>query len=217
MERYRIAIVIPAYNEQLTIEAVVKNVRHLGLVIVVDDGSSDRTSDIAVENGAHLVRHIKNQGYEAALNTGFSYAADRNCDVIATFDADGQHTAKDLENLFCELQKGYDLVIGKRFELPRLSERIFAIFSRYFWGISDPLSGLKVYKTTLYKEQGFFDNQKLIGTQLLRFALQQKKRITEKDILTLQRQDGSRFGSSLESNIKILRVIFLLFLLRINL
>ena len=74
MDRSRIGIVIPALNESLTIENIVKTVVKYGLPIVVDDGSVDDTSKLAVSAGAVVVSHLQNCGYDCALNSGFKKA-----------------------------------------------------------------------------------------------------------------------------------------------
>src|SRR5439155_7954334 len=95
-------VVIPAHNEELMLGSVIDDV--IGLypdadVVVVDDGSSDRTHDVAATRGVHLLRHIVNLGQGAALRTGFDFALASGAAIIATFDADGQMDARDLPDL----------------------------------------------------------------------------------------------------------------------
>ena len=71
MEVFKLGIVIPAFNEAITIAGVVNSIKAFGTVIVVDDGSTDETVNIASANGAMVVSHGENKGYEAAINTGF--------------------------------------------------------------------------------------------------------------------------------------------------
>ncbi len=109
-------IVIPAYNEELTIGSVVALARKYGDVLVVDDGSGDRTSEIAREGGATVIRHSTNRGKGAALKTGFEYALSREYDVVVTIDADGQHNPDEIPLLLEPIIKGEaDLVIGSRY------------------------------------------------------------------------------------------------------
>ena len=88
MGKYKIAIIIPAFNEEVTIFRVVQSVRGYGEVIVVNDASTDETEKIAEKAGAILVNHKNNEGYDAALNSGFAKAGELNCDVVITFDAE---------------------------------------------------------------------------------------------------------------------------------
>lgn len=91
MVEHKVAIVIPAFNEEHTIAKVVRSLTGFGTVVVVDDGSEDKTAKIAKENGAVVIYHEKNTGYDSALNTGFNKAFGIKSDAVITIDADGQH------------------------------------------------------------------------------------------------------------------------------
>lgn len=109
-------IVIPAYNEELTIGSVVALAKKYGDVLVVDDGSKDRTSEIAQNAGAIVVRHETNKGKGAALKTGFGYALSNAYDVVVTIDADGQHNPDEIPHLIEPIiKREADLVIGSRY------------------------------------------------------------------------------------------------------
>ena len=90
-------VVIPLYNEDQVIADVVKDVREVfPQVVCVDDGSRDRSADLAEAAGARVVRHPVNLGQGAALQTGFDYAlSDPAMRYVVTFDADGQHQVSD--------------------------------------------------------------------------------------------------------------------------
>ena len=112
-----IYIVIPAYNEEKLIKSTLKKLKDEGYnnIIVVDDGSSDKTHDITKEEGVIVCKHIINRGLGGALGTGISCALLYNPKVIITFDADGQHDPKDIEKVAKPiLEDGYDVVIGSR-------------------------------------------------------------------------------------------------------
>ena len=108
---------IPAYNEEKTIAKVVLLAQeHVDMVIVCDDGSNDMTADIAKGLGAVVVRHDKNLGYGAALQTLFSKAKTLNACILVTMDADGQHDAREILKLIEPLiDDKADVVIGSRF------------------------------------------------------------------------------------------------------
>ena len=91
MVEHKVAIVIPAFNEEHTIAKVVRSLTGFGTVVVVDDGSEDKTAKIAKENGAVVIYHEKNTGYDSALNTGFNKAFGIKLDAVIIIDADGQH------------------------------------------------------------------------------------------------------------------------------
>ena len=117
----RVAIV-PAHNEQGSVGRVVREIRAVdpGLeVVVVDDGSVDRTAVEAAEAGARVVRLPFNLGIGGAVQTGFRYAAEHGFDLAVRLDGDGQHDPGQLERLVAPILAGEaDLVVGSRFVAP---------------------------------------------------------------------------------------------------
>jgi polyprenyl-phospho-N-acetylgalactosaminyl synthase len=113
----RVFVVIAAYNEAPLIEAVVADVRRASYpAVVVDDGSTDATGEIAVRAGAFVVAHPVNLGQGAALQTGLDFALARGADILVTFDADGQHRAADIPPLIEALTaNNADYALGSRF------------------------------------------------------------------------------------------------------
>src|ERR671918_217908 len=114
----RVAIV-PAHNEEGSIAAVVREIRAFdpGLeVVVVDDGSVDRTAALAAEAGAHVVRLPFNLGIGGAVQTGFQYALQHGFQLAVRLDGDGQHDPRELPRLLEPLLAGEaDIVVGSRF------------------------------------------------------------------------------------------------------
>lgn len=114
----KIGVLIPALNAADTIAKVIEGVGKfipVESVIVVDDGSSDKTSSIATMCGARIVKHIINRGKGAALQTGFDFALQSSCDAIITIDADLQHPPEYIPqfiNLYSS--ERYDIIIGSR-------------------------------------------------------------------------------------------------------
>jgi hypothetical protein len=118
--RDRVAVVIPAYNEEDSIGEVLPRVPTTvcGIetaVLVVDDGSRDRTGDIARAHGAAVARHVINRGGGAALRTGYRLTADAGATVVVTLDADGQHLPEEMSRLVAPVIEGeVDLAHGSR-------------------------------------------------------------------------------------------------------
>jgi glycosyltransferase involved in cell wall biosynthesis len=112
----RVWVVVAAYNEGSVISRVVSELKRRGYaVVVVDDGSSDRTAEAAAAADV-IVRHSINLGQGAALQTGIDFALEREADVIVTFDADGQHRAADIEKLVQAIRiADVDFALGSRF------------------------------------------------------------------------------------------------------
>lgn len=112
----KILVVVPAKDEELTIGSVVTLAKQHGEVLVVDDGSEDRTSVIAELSGAKVIRHEINLGKAEALRTAFRYATENNYDVVVCLDGDGQHNPDEIPLLLEPTIKGEaDLVIGSRY------------------------------------------------------------------------------------------------------
>jgi len=109
-------IVIPTFNESKAIAKLVSEIRNLNLpVLVIDDGSSDNTAEIAQKDGAEVVRNDHNLGKGASLAKGFRLALEKGYDAVITMDGDGQHLPQDLP-LFLSAAtfQGNDIVIGNR-------------------------------------------------------------------------------------------------------
>jgi glycosyltransferase involved in cell wall biosynthesis len=113
----RVWAVIAAYNEATRLDATLHNLRAQPVsVVVVDDGSGDRTSTVALTHEVWVLRHLINCGQGAALQTGMDFALRQGADIIVTFDADGQHSADDLPRLVEPIVSGVaDVVLGSRF------------------------------------------------------------------------------------------------------
>jgi len=116
-----ICVVMPAFNEEATIgETLAALPGYVDHVIVVDDGSSDRTASIAEEKGATVFRHKRNRGVGAAFNTGLRAALAVGADITVNMDADGQFDPKDIEKLVEPMVEGKaQFVTASRFMDPR--------------------------------------------------------------------------------------------------
>ena len=213
MDRSRIAIVIPALNEAGTIAAVVAAVSAYGTPVVVDDGSLDDTAALALRAGAKVVSHPDNQGYDAALNSGFAHAAALGCEYVITVDADGQHNPGQIGEFIALLDQGHDLVLGVRDRRQRFSEHVFAAVARCIWGLHDPLCGMKAYRMALYRERRVFDSFRSIGTELAIRSVARGRRFVERPTLIRDRVDAPRFARRFSSNLKILRALGILLML----
>jgi glycosyltransferase involved in cell wall biosynthesis len=127
-----VAALIPAYNEAAPIGAVIEAIRRYAeAVLVVDDGSSDGTAEVARAGGAEVVSHPTRRGKGVAIRTGLDRLAGRGHRYILMLDADGQHDPEDAPRLIEAAEiEGYDLVIGYRVLDPELSGAV-----RYYTNI----------------------------------------------------------------------------------
>lgn len=110
----KISVVLPAKNESGAIGTTVSLIAELNVVdeiIVVNDGSTDNTKEIAEQAGAKVITHPYSKGNGAAIKTG---AREASGDIIIFMDADGQHNPQDISNLIEQINQGYDLVVGAR-------------------------------------------------------------------------------------------------------
>lgn len=157
----QLTIVIPAYNEEESLGDVLKQLDGLreelsARVIVVDDGSADRTAAIAQEAGVDVIRHRRNKGYGAALKSGIREA---DTEYVLTLDADGQYRAVDIVKLW-EVAGEYDMVSGRRTQL--LHSKLWRMPGKWLlmWmanyltkqKIPDLNSGLRLFRTDVIKK-----------------------------------------------------------------
>lgn len=135
----RWCVLIPCLNEEAAIQSVIESVLALGAqVIVVDDGSDDRTPDIVATLPVTLLRHTRRRGKGEALRQGFREAMRQGCEAVLTMDGDGQHLASDIPRIVATANRHPDhIVIGARLldkaQQPKGRRRANAVAD---WGIS---------------------------------------------------------------------------------
>ena len=160
MSSSQFAVIIPAYNEESRVGDVIKKTLHYTkLVIVVDDGSSDKTSTAAKNSGAIVVKHAVNLGKGAALKTGCELALKLGAEKIIFMDADGQHNPKNIPKFIGFLEK-YDVVIGYRslnMKMPfvlRLGNWAIAAAARFLYNLDleDTQCGFRAFNKRVYKK-----------------------------------------------------------------
>ena len=109
-------IIIPCYNDAAFLERVINSVKPYGQVVVVDDGSTDNSREIAQSPHPIVLKHRLNRGQGAALETGDLYALREGAEIVVHFDADGQHQAAEIPRLIEPILKGEaNVVFGSRF------------------------------------------------------------------------------------------------------
>lgn len=183
----KICALIPAFNESGWIASVVQGAKeHGGLVVVIDDGSTDRTAEIAEAAGAVCLRHKKNEGKGSALRTGILYVLERDFSHVLFLDGDGQHRPEDIPRLIEAARRtGADIVIGARqFERARMPlERYYS--NRMASTVASWLAGQQV----LDSQSGF----RLIRVDKLRgLELKAKRYEIEMEILIKMSRAGCR-------------------------
>ena len=188
-----IVAILPAYNEEVSIGSVVlRTRRYADRVIVIDDGSSDRTAEVARLAGAEVIRHPKNLGKGAALRTGFEFV--NGAKVIVTMDADGQHDPSDIPKLVEPILTGEaDMVNGSRYingnkkDTPmyrRLGQVVLDTVTNAESGLSvtDSQSGFRAYAAHVKDVFRFKQNGLAIESEMLADAGNAGLRIGEIEI-----------------------------------
>ena len=193
----KITIGIPAYNEENNIADIITELRKTtDSIIVCDDGSSDRTGDISRNLGAIVIRHDKNRGYGAAINTIFQHAVEIESDILVTFDADGQHRIEDIPKLLMPIEKNNaDIVIGSRFlkkqgDIPSYRKMGIKVITEITSAsinqkLTDAQSGLRAYSKRVLAEISPSDMGMGISTEILIKASSKGLKISEVPITIL--------------------------------
>jgi len=189
----KIVVCIPAYNEESSIAGVIANAKpHADHIIVCDDGSKDKTAEIAKKMGAEVFSNPVNMGKGFSLNMLFDYARDLNPDIVVTLDADGQHDPNEIPKLIDPiLANRADVVIGSRYvkgswtDAPLYRRFGLKIVNSLFsfnneFGIKDTQSGFRAYSSRALKAISWCEMKGFgIEAEQLRKASQHGMRIVE--------------------------------------
>lgn len=207
----RFFIVIPAHNEGRTVGAVIDSLSQLlpdATVIVVDDCSVDNTGAVAVKYGATLVQNNTQQGYAKSVQLGITAALASGAEYVATMDADGEHSARDMATIY-QIIENYrpDIIITARDKKNRGIEHLVGTWTRYFFAVSDPFSGLRVFHRSIL-EQRSIEESYSIGTELVLRSIRSGSTFKEVEIKVNKRTDASRFGNIIWGTLKELRAFF---------
>ena len=199
--RPKIIAAMPAYNEEKYIGSIVLQAKqHADEVVVVDDGSRDRTSKVAELAGANVVQHGENKGYGSAIQSILAEAKKQNADILVILDADSQHNPDEIPYLIKAISEGSDVVIGSR-EMQRdvipayrrfgqrVLSRLTNIASRK--KLSDTESGFRAYSrkaiaTLELKEKGM-----AVSAEIVSVAAKKGLKITEVPISVTYTEDSS--------------------------
>lgn len=179
---YSVAVIIPAFNEESNISDVLAAIpSFVDQAIVIDDCSSDRTTELASSSGAFVLKHDVNMGVGTAFNTGLEHVLKHGFDIMVNIDGDGQFSAVDIHKLIDPIVEGKaDFVTASRFMDPelipdmpkikfwgnrRMSELISRLSGRRFYDVScgfraysrDTLMKLNLFGSFTYTQESFLD------------------------------------------------------------
>ena len=160
MNEARVLVIIPAYNEEESLPGILDEAQSVAPgydLLVVDDGSRDRTAPVCRERGVPVIRHAVNLGVGGALQTGFRFALEHGYRIVIQLDADGQHDPRYRNALRDPVWEGAcDVAIGSRYvarsgyRTPRARRLGMLLFSGVVWlalreRIADTTSGFRAY------------------------------------------------------------------------
>ncbi|MBO7159094.1 MAG: glycosyltransferase family 2 protein [Methanobrevibacter sp.] len=197
-----VVAIIPAYNEEKALADVIgKTLEHVDEVIVVNDGSSDKTAEVAIEAGARVISHSVNLGKGEALKSGFKAVGDDS--IIITIDGDGQHNPSEIPDLIRPIiEDGADLVNGSRYmngpeentpAYRRVGQKVLDIATNISAGINvtDSQSGFRAFSSNSRKVFRFKDTGFGIESEMLVDAAEAGLKIVEVPITVRYDLDGS--------------------------
>lgn len=191
----KVLVGMPAYNEEKNIGPLVLKLKESGYdVLVCDDASTDSTGLLAENLGAVVVKHSRNLGYGAAIQSIFSKARELKPDVLVTFDADGQHDYKDIKRLVEPISEGKaDVVIGSRFlekksDIPKYREIGIKTITQltkttHKVDVTDAQSGLRAYSRKAIESIFPVEDSMGISTEILIKAAEKNLTISEISII----------------------------------
>lgn len=231
-----VLIIIPAYNEAQTIGTLLENIEKEKVfencdILVVNDSSSDGTSDVVKARGHKVITHIYNLGYGSGLQTGYKYAKRMDYDYVIQLDADGQHDVSNISKIYDALMQkdengiGPDIVIGSRFlkDSPAYKSTLaknagyflFRTLIALFTGkkIMDPTSGLQGLSRRafcLYSKYDWFDD-KYPDANMITQMLLLGYRVEEIPALMHQRTVGKSMHSGLKPVMYMIKMTYMIF------
>ena len=210
-------VVIPAHNEDAVLGDVLDDVRSCEpqmQIVVVDDGSSDQTYDVAAARGAHVLRHIVNLGQGAALRTGIDYALRMGAEIVVTFDADGQMDARDIAAVVEPVRLGEcDVTFGTRFAsqrpegirpLRRVLLFVALVFTRMTTGlaVTDVHNGFRAFSRKAVESMRLEQNRMAHASEIVHEAARLRLRWKEVPVriryTEYSRRKGQRTSGALD-------------------
>src|SRR3989338_8135761 len=188
----KINITVPAYNEAKSIGRLIKEIknamssgRYNYNILVVDDGSLDNTAEIAKKSGVIVYSHPKNYGLAETFKTELKKCLELKADIIVHIDADGQYLPKEISKLLKEINNGYDLVLGSRFQgkiehMPLINRIGNLAFSKVVSGItnlqiSDAQTGFRAFTREVAESIPITSNHTYTQEQIIRAVKQRSE------------------------------------------
>lgn len=217
-------IIVPAYNEEKVIEKVLMGLEKVKIreidkeIVVVNDGSSDKTEKLAKKHNVTVLNHVINRGLGGALGTGIEYAKLKKADIVITFDADGQHSSKDIYRLISPIVSNEaDFVIGSRLlgrstmpadrRILNFAANLLNYLLWSFW-ITDSQSGLRAISKKALEKIEIRMNKMEVSSEFLKEIKRNRLKVKEIPIKAIytdySRSKGQKNTNSLNVLVKLL-------------
>ncbi len=197
--KLKITAIVPAFNEEKNIRKVVEQTApYVDEVIVVDDGSKDKTGAIAKESGAVVATHIVNMGLGFTLATGAELAIKRGADVIVTIDGDGQHDPTEITHLVKTLvDEKLDIVIGARkfdtnmpFYKKLGNTTIYTMQHLLFNSeVKDTQSGFRAFRSEVWPKLKWTSNRYAVSSEIVKNIGVNRLKFKEVEVKTIYNDD----------------------------
>ncbi len=210
-------VVVPAYNEEKTLGSVLEDLlRYFRReeIVVVNDGSRDKTREIAGSYGVHVLNHLVNRGLGGALGTGLAYSVRKGAELILTFDADGQHLISDALRVMKPVAEGRaDFAVGSRLkgdvsQMPFVKrfgnfvlDTITAVFAKRY--VSDSQSGLRCFNRRCASKIRITCDRYAVSSEIIIEAAKNNCRIVEVPIKAVYTEYSMRKGTNVLEGVKI--------------
>lgn len=210
MEKNKIVILIPSFNELKNLKTICKFLKKNRLhFIVLDDNSKDGSNLWLKKNNMRFIRNNINLGYESNLNKGISFILKKKkYDFLITFDGDGEHKLFDIIRVIKFIKKNdFDLLICNRQKLNRWSEYLLSFFYSLFFNLKDPLSGFKVYKISKLRKFEKKISSNLFLVDIINYFIKNKQKIKNFKIQTNVKY-SSKIGHGFKIHTKIIQILF---------
>jgi glycosyltransferase involved in cell wall biosynthesis len=216
----KIVISIPAYNEERTIGRVISEIHEVMIktkynknykILVLDDGSKDKTIEVAKKEGAIVFSNRRNKGLAETFREEMRQCVKLKADIIVHTDADGQYVAKAIPHMIAKVEEGYDLVLGSRFRgkiqympfMKKLGNKLFSKVLSQLTGkkLTDTTTGFRTFTREVAEEIAYINTFTYTQEQIIK-ASKQGFRIVEVPIIARKTRDSRLFKNPLQYAIK---------------
>ena len=218
-----VSVVIPAFNEEKNIDDVLvrtykamESCSHPYEIILVDDGSCDRTGELACRHKVIVVRNERNEGKGFAFKRGFTHAQG---DIVVTMDADGSHDPDDIPRLILPILKGANVVLGTRFDtrdgkqstkkLHVLGNNLINLTILLITGkrVTDSQTGFRAFRRNVLEQIEITSSGYQVESELTMKALRNGNIVEEVPIKIMKRKNGNSHVNPLVDGLRIFRTI----------